>query len=144
MALEPDEAFDAVSLGMAFERSRAVLMNALEEAKLRHGEAVIAVAEARGQAARAGRAADPPATAPTLPVDALISRTATEAGFTGARVIGRSPGRASVVVAAARPAAFFAWVAGLERQGLVVESLRASANPDRTLTTDTVFAVRNR
>lgn len=120
------------------------LMSKLEEAKLRHGEAVIAVAEARGQSARARRVAASPAAAIAIPVDALIRRTAIEAGFTGARVAGRGADRASVVIGAARPPAFFAWVAALERQGLSVESLRASANPDRTLATETLFAVRNR
>ncbi|HET9427701.1 MAG TPA: type II secretion system protein GspM [Allosphingosinicella sp.] len=120
------------------------LIGALEDAKLRHGEAVIAAAEARAQADRSRRSAQPAAMAPALPIDGLISRTATEAGFTGARIIGRSPARASIAVDAARAEAYFAWIAGLERQGVTVESLRASANPDRTLRTEAVFAARGR
>ena len=119
------------------------LMIALEEAKLRHGEAVIAVAEARADADRARRSAAPPS-APALPIDALISRSATEAGFTGARIIGRGPARASVAVDAARAEAYFAWIAALERQGVTVESLRATANPDRTLSTQAVVAAGGR
>ena len=116
---------------------------ALEEAKLRHGEAVIAVAEARAEADRARRSAEPPS-APALPIDALVSRTATEAGFTGARIIGRGPARASVAVDAARAEAYFAWIAALERQGVTVESLRATANLDRTLSTQAVVAAGGR
>ena len=119
------------------------LMIALEEAKLRHGEAVIAVAEARAEADRARRSAEPPS-APALPIDALVSRTATEAGFTGARIIGRGPARASVAVDAARAEAYFAWIAALERQGVTVESLRATANLDRTLSTQAVVAAGGR
>ena len=119
------------------------LMIALEEAKLRHGEAVIAVAEARAEADRARRSAEPPS-APALPIDALVSRTATEAGFTGARIIGRGPARASVAVYAARAEAYFAWIAALERQGVTVESLRATANLDRTLSTQAVVAAGGR
>ena len=119
------------------------LMVALEEAKLRHGEAVIAVAEARAEADRARRSAEPPS-APALPIDALVSRTATEAGFTGARIIGRGPARASVAVDAARAEAYFAWIAALERQGVTVESLRATANLDRTLSTQAVVAAGGR
>ena len=119
------------------------LMIALEEAKLRHGEAVIAVAEARAEADRARRSAEPPS-APALPIDALVSRTATEAGFTGARIIGRGPARASVAVDAARAEAYFAWIAALERQGVTVESLRATANPDRTLSTQALVAAGGR
>jgi general secretion pathway protein M len=119
------------------------LMIALEEAKLRHGEAVIAVAEARAEADRARRSAAPPS-APALPIDALVSRSATEAGFTGARIIGRGPARASVAVDAARAEAYFGWIAALERQGVTVESLRATANPDRTLSTQAVVAAGGR
>ena len=119
------------------------LMIALEEAKLRHGEAVIAVAESRAEADRARRSAEP-ASAPALPIDALVSRTATEAGFTGARIIGRGPARASVAVDAARAEAYFALIAALERQGVMVESLRATANPDRTLSTQAVVSAGGR
>ena len=119
------------------------LMIALEEAKLRHGQAVIAVAEARAEADRASRPAEP-RSAPALPIDALVSRTANEAGFTGARIIGRGPARASVAIDAARAEAYFAWIAALEGQGVTIESLRATANPDRTLSTQAVVAVGER
>lgn len=115
------------------------LIGALEEAKLRHGAAVIAVAEARAEADRARRSSEAPAPASALPIDGLISRTATEAGFTNARIVGRGPARANVAIDAARPAAYFGWIISLERQGVVVESLRANASPDRTLSTEAVF-----
>jgi len=117
------------------------LTAALEAARLRHGEAVLALAEAKARAAPLpGRAARAP---PALPIDSLISRTAAEAGFTGARV-GQGPVRASVTLDSARPQAYFAWIAALESQGLEVERLQARANPDRTVTAETVLRIVRR
>jgi general secretion pathway protein M len=119
------------------------LAAALEEARMRHGSAVIALAEAK---ARVPQVSGNPASAPTAPtpIDALISRTATKAGFTGARIAAQGPTRAHVAIDSARPQAFFAWIASLEGQGLTVDRLRVRANSDRTLSTETAFAVRRR
>lgn len=118
------------------------LADALDRAQRRHAEAVTALAEARARAAAAARTeADRPARAP-LPVDSLIGRTATEAGFAGARIEARGPGRATVGIDAARPQAFFAWVRLMERSGLIVETLSARANQDRTLAVEAAFRAR--
>ena len=116
------------------------LVHALDEAKLRHGEAVIAVAEARTQARRdlsSGNRVAPPA----LPIAELVRRTAAEAGFGAARIAGQGPNRIAVAIDSARAQAFFAWIEGLERQGLKVDRLRLSPNADRTLATEAVFSV---
>jgi general secretion pathway protein M len=102
---------------------------------------VTARAEARGRAGAARLATAPTATAP-LPVDAYLGRTATEAGFTGARIVAQGPARATVAIDAARPQAFFAWVRLMEQNGLVVESLRARANDDRTLAIEAALRAR--
>jgi general secretion pathway protein M len=118
------------------------LSDALDSAKQRHGEAVIALAEARGRAElrrRASAQAGPPV---PLPVEALVARSASDAGFTGARVAGQGPERATVAIEAARAPALFAWVRGLEQSGLVVDSLRARANGDRTLSADIALRAR--
>jgi general secretion pathway protein M len=120
------------------------LIRALDEVKLRHDQAVIALAEARARAETRQRP-EPRRMAPAaLPLDALVSRTAAEAGFTGVRIAGQGPNRVSATIDAARPMAYFGWIQGLERQGLVVETLRAQTNPDRTLTTEVPFARRSR
>lgn len=105
------------------------LGDALDDAKRRHGEAVVALAEARARAG--GGSIERPA--PPLPLDSLVARSANEAGFAGAQIAARGPARADVVIPAARPQALFAWIARLEAQGLVVSSLRARSNPDRTV-----------
>ena len=118
------------------------LSDALDSAQQRHGEAVTALAEARGRAEAARRLeGERGATAP-LPIDGLISRTGAEAGFANARIAGQGPTRATFAIDAVRPQAFFAWVRLMERRGLVVESMRAQANSDRTLAVEAAFRAR--
>lgn len=106
------------------------LADQLDAARQRHGAAVVALAEAR---ARIPSAAGP---APAGPADSIVARTASEAGFTGARIARQGPAGASVAIDSARPQALFGWVAEMERRGLVVERLRARANADRTLSAE--------
>lgn len=116
------------------------LADALEEAKARHGEAVVALGEAKARA-EARRRETATGTAP-LPIDSLLGSSASEAGFTAARINAQGPARATVALDAARPQALFGWIAQLERRGLVVDQLRAQANPDRTLTAEIAFRAR--
>jgi general secretion pathway protein M len=118
------------------------LSDALESARQRHSEAVSALAEARARAGAAQRLRGRPATRAPLPVDRLLSRTATEAGFAGARIAGQGPGRASIALDAARPQAIFTWILSMEQAGLVVETLSARANPDRTVAVEAAFKAR--
>ena len=120
------------------------LDDALDSAKRRHDEAVTALAEARARAGPAGAAPVAATASAPLPVDSYLGRTATEAGFTGARIVAQGPARATVAIDAARPPAFFAWVRLLEQNGLAVESLRARANGDRTLAVEAAFRARGR
>jgi general secretion pathway protein M len=113
------------------------LGDALDAARTRHGAAVIALAEARARAGAAGPAAGRPT--PSLPVDSLLGRTANEAGFANARINAQGPARAQVVIEAARPQALFAWITRLEGQGLIVDSLVARTNPDRTVHVEAAF-----
>lgn len=118
------------------------LADALADARRDHGEAVLALAEARARADAAGRLrGDPRASAPR-PIDAFVARTAAEAGFADARIQGRGPERATIAIEAARPQAFFGWVRAMEQAGLAVETLSARANGDRTLSVDAAFRAR--
>lgn len=119
------------------------LADALDAAKARHGAAVVALAEAEARDEARRREAGVGASV-ALPIDGVIGQSAGEAGFTAARITGQGPARAAVAIDAARPQALFGWVAALERRGLAVESLRARANPDRTLATEIVFRARGR
>jgi len=110
------------------------LSDALDEAKRRHGEAIVALADARARAEAAGQVQGRPAVAAPLPIDSLITRTASEAGFANARVTAQGPSAAIVAIEAGRPQALFTWLSVLEGQGVRVRLLRARVNPDRTLT----------
>lgn len=115
------------------------LGDALDAAKERHGAAVVALAEAEARRPNAPA----PASAPALPLDGLVSRSANEAGFANARVGGQGPTRATVAIDAARPQALFAWIAQLEGRGVTVDSLRARANADQTLAVEAAFLARS-
>lgn len=119
------------------------LADELDEAKRRHGEAVTALAQARARAQAPGLApATEAAAGAPLPIDSHLSRTATEAGFTGARIAAQGPARATFAIDAARAPALFGWVRELEQTGIVVETLRARSNGDRTLAVEAVFRAR--
>ena len=105
------------------------LSDALDAAKARHANAALLLAEARARAHPPGGGG--PAVAG--PVDAIVQRTAADAGFAAARVAARGPGRAGVALDAARPQALFGWVVQMESRGLVVERLRAQANADHSV-----------
>lgn len=113
------------------------LGNALEDARLRHDAAVEALANAKAQAVLAGRA--PVSATPPLPIDSLLARTAADSGFANARITTQSPQQASVIIDAGRPQALFGWVGQLEGQGVVVDSLRARVNQDRTIYVEAAF-----
>ena len=114
------------------------LSDALDAAKTRHAAAVVALGEARARATP-GAAPGAPVAAP---VDALVARTANEAGFTNARITSQGSARASVAVDAARPQALFGWVARLEQSGLLVERLVARTNSDRTVAAELTLRKR--
>jgi general secretion pathway protein M len=114
------------------------LADALDAARMRHGEAAVALAQARARA-HPSAAAGPAAAGP---VDAIVARNAAAAGFPGARIASQGPGRATIGLDAARPQALFGWIAQMEQQGLVVERLRAQANQDHTLSAEMTLGAR--
>ena len=118
------------------------LSDALDAAQARHAEAVTALAEVRGRAEALRRLQGERNVSAPLPVDGFVSRTSAQAGFANARIVAQGPARATFALDAVRPQAFFAWVRLMERRGLVVDSLRARANGDRTLAVEAAFRAR--
>ena len=120
------------------------LGDALADARARHGEAVIEQAEARAQAEALGVLNTAGGARPlTEPVEKVISRSAAQAGFQLSRLQPEPGGSGvSIGIEAARPQALFGWVASLERQGVVVATLSATANADRTLAVQASFRGR--
>lgn len=118
------------------------LDDALSSARERHGEAVIALAEAR---ARADAIAAAEQVAPTnlgAPVDTVLNQAASEAGFPVARVERQGTNQATIVIDSARPQALFGWVDRMEERGLIVERLVVTANSDQTVSVQATFRAR--
>jgi general secretion pathway protein M len=121
------------------------LGDALSRARERHADAALALAEARAQAALILQLEREAPVGPQEPIDTLISRSATEAGFPIARLEREGDNQATLVLASVRPQAFFGWVGQMESgRGLIVERLNATTNSDRTLSVQVTFRGRSR
>ena len=119
------------------------LNDALSAARERHGEAVVALAEAKAAAEAIKRLQSARPARLTAPLDTLLSASAGDAGFAVSRVEGSGPSRATVTIAAARPQALFGWVEQMERRhGLIVERLQATTNSDQSLAVEISFRAR--
>jgi general secretion pathway protein M len=119
--------------------------DALSNARERHSDAAVALAEARAQAALIRQLEGSAAASRTNePVDALISRSASLAGFPIARLERDGANQATLVLGSVRPQAFFGWLSQMESQGLIVERLNASTNSDRTLIIQVTLRQRGR
>jgi general secretion pathway protein M len=119
------------------------LGDSLSAARERHAEAARELAEARAQAALISsleRASPGPQ---QEPVDVLISRSATEAGFPIARLEREGSNQATLVLGSVRPQAFFGWLGQMESsRGLIVERLSATTNSDQTLSVQVTLRAR--
>ena len=119
------------------------LDHALADARARHGRAVLALADAKAQAAsiRELERVRPPAL--PAPIHVYVGALAGEAGFTPAKIEPEGGDQVHVAINAARAPALLLWVNDLERRrGLVIERFSARANSDATVAAD--FSVRTR
>jgi general secretion pathway protein M len=116
------------------------LGDALADARARHAAAVIERAEARAQAEALGTLGRAGGPRPLIePVETMIARSAGQAGFQLSRIQAQPGGGVSIGIEAARPQALFGWISSLERQGIVVATLTAGANADRTVAVQASF-----
>lgn len=121
------------------------LDEALADARARHDRAVLALADARAQAATIRHLQRSPAPTMPGPIAGYLGEAAKAAGFPVARVDPGSAGEATLVISAARAPALFAWVGELERRhGLIVDRLSARANSDATIAVEFSFRARGR
>ena len=107
--------------------------DALASAKTRHTDAVIRLGETQTrvravQVLRRGGGAQL-----SGPLDTVIRDRANEAGFDLASVGPTPGGGVQIAIAKAKPAALLGWVAMLEGSGILVDSLSATDNGDRTV-----------
>lgn len=119
------------------------LGDSLAAAKERHGAAVIALAEARTNAAAIGSLERGRPAATAGPVEQIAVQSASAAGFQLSRIQAEGAGKVSLAIEAARPQALFAWVSEMETsRSLIVDSLTANANSDRTLSVQITLRAR--
>jgi general secretion pathway protein M len=119
------------------------LSDALSRARERHGDAVLAVAQARAQAQAISGFRRTAPEQPAMPLDSLLNQSASEAGFPVTRVEREGENQATITIQPVRPQAFFAWVDQMEaRNGLIVERLTANTNSDQTLQVTVTFRAR--
>lgn len=67
--------------------------------------------------------------APVAPVDQFVGQSAGEAGLTLERAQAQGEDRMEIAIASVRPVALFSWLAGLEGQGVRVETMSARPSP---------------
>jgi general secretion pathway protein M len=117
------------------------LGDALSRARERHGSAVVALAQARTQAAEIDRLQKQAPPANSEPLTLLVSQAAGTAGFP-IKSVDEVGGGVRLAIEAARPQAFFAWVGEMEARGLIVVQLTARPNADRSLAAEVTFRMR--
>jgi general secretion pathway protein M len=73
---------------------------------------------------------------------AIVSRSANEAGFTPTRLDPQAGGRVIVGLASAKPVALVKWLQALDAQGVFVEQIGLRPNSDATLAVDATLKAR--
>ncbi len=114
----------------------------LVDARVRHSTAVQRLAEIESQIESVKimqRSRPAPIGAP---LETAVRERAAEAGFALANVSPQPNNGLQIAITAARPAAFFAWIADLEASGILVESLSTSDNADQTISVTLVLKIQ--
>lgn len=115
------------------------LGDALSDAKSRHSNAVVRLAETEAQLATV-KALQRNRPAPmAAPLEDTVRARAADAGFTLASVTPQSGNGLQIAISSARPAALFGWVADLEASGILVDSLTTTDNGDQTVSVTMVL-----
>lgn len=73
---------------------------------------------------------------------AIVNRSANEAGFSPTRLDPQSGNRVIVALASAKPVALIKWLRTLDAQGVFVERISLRPNSDTTLTVDATLRAR--
>ncbi len=85
-----------------------------------------------------------PSAALSAALPTAVGEAAQAAGFTLSRLDAQGSDRVVIGIATARSPALFSWLAGLQRQGVIVERLTLRTNSDATLAVEGTLRVRAR
>lgn len=110
-----------------------IMLGALESAHTRHADAVRRLADTQARVAAVADESRSPPPGLSAPIDVAVRAKAQAAGFALSNDSIRADGAVDIAIASARAPALFAWISGLERDGLIVQSFAATNNGDRTL-----------
>ena len=105
----------------------------LASSRERYDDAVLRLASTRARVDAVKRSQKIGAVALTGSLADTVRLRADSAGFALASLDSDTPGRVRLTIATARPAALFAWIADLEAEGILVDELAVTPNPDRTI-----------
>lgn len=116
--------------------------DALSTARTRHDAAVVVLAETEARV-RDVRALERDRPAPLgAPLDTIIRDRANSAGFALANVTRVGDNGVQIGIGSARPGALMAWIAGLEDDGILVDTLTLTDNGDKTVAAQASLRVR--
>jgi len=107
--------------------------DALSSAKTRHTDAVIRFGDTQARVRAVEALHRNGGTQIAGPLDTILRDRANEAGFDLASVGAAPGGGVQLAIAKAKPAALLGWIATLEGAGILVDSVTASDNGDRTV-----------
>lgn len=111
-----------------------------DSAKARHDTAVIALGRVEARLAAIEAFNANPRSAAEGRISDIVMAEAVRVGFNTAQTEPAGTNGVRVLIGAARPQTFFAWVADLEaRFGVDVDALTARPNADETLSVDVTF-----
>lgn len=114
----------------------------LASAKSRHSSAVVRMATTQSQMAalqpllKVGQ----PALGGTL--EATVRDRANQVGFALTTVSPQTNNALLIGIASAKPAALFGWIADMERDGILVDSLSTTDNGDQTVSAQITWKIR--
>lgn len=117
------------------------LGDALDAAKARQADAVIALGETQARVDAVKSATASRAAPLDAPLDAAIRARADDAGFALASVVPQGD-RVQISIASARPGALVGWLGELEASGILVDRLTTSDNGDHTLSAQVTLKAR--
>ena len=112
----------------------------LELSKANHELAIARLERVRGDAL----ALESRGAVVSEPAQAVITRLATDAGFSPTRIDPGADGRVLFALASAKPIALNRWLEALDAQGIFVEQISIRPNSDATLAVDATLRARTK
>lgn len=114
----------------------------LADARSRHTTAVLRLAATESQMAALQPLLKAGAPAMTGTLETSVRDRATQAGFVLTTVSPQTNNALLIGIASAKPIALFGWIADMERDGFLVESLSTTDNGDKTISAQITWKLR--